>query len=453
MKLPTCRLDELADIRLGVKTFLNPFFYVDQQTIARFNIEKQYLEPVFRTGDAKRDSFKQASNKTKLSIFLCNQDEATLTGTGAAAYIKWGSTQRHKGANGRVGGLWKDTPAVKPHEREWYKNQAMPPPARIVLLKAFDEYFAPFILDKAIRVDQRFNQVNRKAGVSEGLLIGLFSSTWFVMLCETFGRTAMGQGALELPTNSLRALPVPDLRKLNRTQARAWEKATASLLTKKRLPAWKSRQTKAQRDLDECVLRALGVKAASIRELYDDVARMTNVRELLAAGRGTIKRERFAADVGHVAENIAAQLKSLLAGRRFPDDFVRSGAATTPITLGTAPISITAELMLGQRHVTVKSGDHTIFDASLPNDTGELFIRAVESGQRTFNLPDGDAEAGAALIALDQLVNALAVKLDDLAATASGSVQAALSQQVERHLNFPLTRLARPIPGSYTAEL
>jgi hypothetical protein len=67
----------------------------------------------------------------------------------------------------------------------------MPGPARIVLLKAFDDYFAPLILDKAIRVDQRYNQVNAKPSVDEDILIGMLCSMWLATLPgspESFAR-------------------------------------------------------------------------------------------------------------------------------------------------------------------------------------------------------------------------------------------------------------------------
>jgi len=130
----TCRFDQLAEVKLGVKTFLNEFFYVDADRIKQFGIEKQFLKPVFRTGDLKRDRFEQKATGMKLQIFLCSKDVKQLVGTGAAKYVSWASTQRHKPKKGSaVGGYWKDTPAVKPDKRPWYQNQAMPPPARIVL--------------------------------------------------------------------------------------------------------------------------------------------------------------------------------------------------------------------------------------------------------------------------------------------------------------------------------
>jgi hypothetical protein len=177
------------------------------------------------------------------------------------------------------------------------------------------------------------------------------------------------------------------------------------------------------------------------------------VRHLLAAGRGAIRREKFASDVEQVADDIAAQLKPLIAGRRFPDDFLPSGAATTQVTLGNAPLTVSAELMLDRRHVSVKAAGRVVFDALLEGSTGELFIRAIEAGQRRFNIPDDDDLAGQALIALDQLVTVLSAKLDDLSSAAGTSVQTSLREKVEPRINFPLARLQRPLPASLTESL
>ncbi|MEO8289367.1 MAG: hypothetical protein ABI649_00030 [Gaiellaceae bacterium] len=447
------RLDELADVRLGVKTFLNPFFYVDEERVNTFQIEPQFLESVFRTSDAKRDRFLQSVSSTHLRIFLCDQAVENFVGTGAAAYIKWGAKQRHKTSGGEVGGYWKDTPAVKPKERLWYQNQAMPPPARIALLKAFDEYFAPFILDEPVRVDQRFNQVNARPGVGEELLIGLLCSMWFVMLCETFGATSMGQGALEVRTEVLRGLQVPDIRKLDPTLAAEWRTATAALLEGERLPASKGQKNDKQRALDSCVLRAVGLGDERLTELYDDTLRMGSIRHLLAAGRGEIKRERFVTNLGEVATDIAAQLRPALGGRRFPADFLPSGAKTRTVQFGNAPLSVRSEQLMGQRRLTVMASENVVYEDDLPAATGELIIRALELRQRSIRVPEDEGAAEAALVALELLTRQLDTKLRDLVSTAGAPHQAALREQAEAELNFPVSTLSQPIAAVYEAEV
>ena len=273
-----------------------------------------------------RDRFIQDSAKTKLNLFLCSTTLDKLVGTGAAAYIRWAGDQHHALASGRSGGLWRDTPAATPGHHIWYQSQAMPGPARIVLLKAFDEYFAPFILDAPIRVDQRFNQVNAKPGVDEDILIGLFCSMWFVMSCETFGATSMGQGALEVRTDVLRDLPVPDIRNLDQHMKRDWLITTRAVVQGSRLAASKAPSDPNQQALDATVLRALDLDPRRLAELYEDTLRMGSVRHLLSDGRGAMRRERFASDVEDVATDIAGQLRPLVQGRRFPQDFLPAGS-------------------------------------------------------------------------------------------------------------------------------
>jgi hypothetical protein len=296
-------------------------------------------------------------------------------------------------------------------------------------------------------VDQRFNQVNAREGVHEDLLIGLLCSTWFVATVETFGRTALGQGALEMPTGALRALPVPDIRRLTVAQGAQWRRATQQLLNGKRLPAIAAMKTRAQRSLDEIVLGSLGVPLSRIDELYDDTSRMTRVRELLAAGRGQIRREQFEADLDEVAESVAAQLKPLLQGRRFPVDFIPAGARTERLDLGTASLDVHSESMMGRRSLRIECGGVEVFSADLPQAVAEMILRALQLGQRTVSVPETDIEAAAALASLDRLVEELQGQLDELAARASTASQASLRARVEKELNFPVAQLIDPLPA------
>lgn len=453
MTITLCQLSELADIRLGVKTFLNPFFYVDATTIDKFGIESQFLEPVFRTGDAQRNQFVQRASDSQLRIFLCDRTRDELQGTGAAAYITWASKQRHSSKNGQPGGLWSETPAVKPDSRLWYQNQAMPPPARIVLLKAFDDYFAPFILDEAIRVDQRFNQVLPRPGVDEDLLISLLLSAWFVMSVETLGRTAMGQGALEVPTETLRELLVPDIRDLPHDTRKAWLAASTDLLKEERRPFSELASRPAQHKLDALLMESLGLAPDRLGELYKDTKRMGRVRKLLAQGRGAIKRERFQTDLAGVARDIAAELAPLIKRRRFPEDFLPTNAPTQRVQLGNAPISVEAVGLVGQHHLTVSVEGTAVFEADLIDPIAEVFIRAVQMNRRDFMLPVSDTDADEALKAFDQQMAELDSKLTALAHGVSGAASSLLRELAEQELNLSISRARTPIPNTFKEDL
>jgi hypothetical protein len=100
------RLGEIAEVRFGIKTGANDFFYLEplgpgsQPGLLRVcngagwegEIEEEFLKPVIksprecRSVVIKQDDF-------KYRIFMCHKSKKDLKGTKALAYIKWGEKQ------------------------------------------------------------------------------------------------------------------------------------------------------------------------------------------------------------------------------------------------------------------------------------------------------------------------------------------------------------------------
>ena len=444
-------MDELADIKLGVKTFLNPFFYVDSERIARFGIEDDRLEPVFRIEDMNREKFLQTASNTSSKIFICKDAVEDLVGSGAARYIRWAAKQRYGPKRGEPGGYWRDTPAATPGRHVWYQNQAMPPPARIAVLKLIDETFAPLVLDKHVRVDQSFNQINAKPSVDEDLLIALLSSTWFAMTLETYGRTSMGQGALQVPTETLRSMPVPDIRSLTTKDQVRWRRALTAVMKGSRLQAPKLKSSKSQRSLDSLVLESLGFDLIRLDELYSETIRMGDVRRNLAKGRTRIQRERFDTDLEEVARDMAEQLRPLIGVRQFPQDLLPDEVARFTVQVGSEAVKIRAEYMMGHRNVQIESAGITVFEAPLDESIAILLIRSLELNQRTIVLPKDNVVAIEILAELETLCHQLDTKLNELCSHAGAGHFLALRELTEAELNFPISKLIKPIGPVYEA--
>ena len=448
-----CRLDELAEIKLGVKTFLNQFFYVDRERVQKFGIEGRYLEPVLRVNDVNRDVYLQDPRRTENQIFLCDKTVEQLVGTGAAAYIRWGSRATLQGQEGRASRVLEGhsrSNARKAHLVPEPGNAAGRPDRRFELI---DETISPLVLNKAIRVDQSYNQSQREKRYRRGRSDRLALFCMVRHDARDLRATSMGQGALQVPTETLRGLLVPDIRKLDDKTTKAWKKAGGTLIKGQRLPTTKLATSKQQRDLDALVLQALSFDASRLDELYDETANMHRVRRRLAAGRVKMRRERFDADLADVAKDMAAQLKPLIQGRRFPQDFLPAGAATTSLHLGTAPLKLRAELMMGQRHIRVDSAGSTVLDTTLPTAVADLLIRALQLKQRSVDLPDQEAEAEAALLELDRLVSQIDFRLNELAGHAGAQHQASIRTQAEEELNFPVSQLKEPLLPVYEADI
>lgn len=86
------RLGDIAEVRFGIKTGANEFFYLDEARIREWGIEREFLKPVIKSPrECKRILIDPKDLKYK--IFMCHKDKKDLKSTAALEYIKWGEAQ------------------------------------------------------------------------------------------------------------------------------------------------------------------------------------------------------------------------------------------------------------------------------------------------------------------------------------------------------------------------
>ena len=86
------RLEDFAEVRYGIKTGANEFFYFDTERIREWGIEDKFLKPVIKSPRECKSILIDPS-QLKFKLFMCGADKADLTGTAALEYIKWGESQ------------------------------------------------------------------------------------------------------------------------------------------------------------------------------------------------------------------------------------------------------------------------------------------------------------------------------------------------------------------------
>jgi hypothetical protein len=86
------RLGDIAEVRFGIKTGANEFFYLDDETIRHWGIEEEFLKPVIKSPRECR-SIVIKPEDLKFKIFMCHKEKSELRGTAALEYIKWGESQ------------------------------------------------------------------------------------------------------------------------------------------------------------------------------------------------------------------------------------------------------------------------------------------------------------------------------------------------------------------------
>ncbi|MGB8348263.1 MAG: Eco57I restriction-modification methylase domain-containing protein, partial [Ktedonobacteraceae bacterium] len=177
------RLGDIADVRFGIKTGANEFFYLDEQKAMQWGIEEEFLRPVIKSPrECKSILIDPAALKFRL--FMCHKSKAELHGTHALTYIEWGETQS-----------FSNNPSVANRARWWDVGEQEP----------FDLVFLRF------RDKRNWNPTNATPSLLAGdiMFIGtwhdrsvvkinnaLANSTLSVLISEIYGRVNLGDGLL-----------------------------------------------------------------------------------------------------------------------------------------------------------------------------------------------------------------------------------------------------------------
>ena len=86
------RLGDIAEVRFGIKTGANKFFYLDPERIQEWGIESEYLKPVIKSPRECQNICVDPS-QLQFKLFMCHADRMALANTAALEYIKWGEKQ------------------------------------------------------------------------------------------------------------------------------------------------------------------------------------------------------------------------------------------------------------------------------------------------------------------------------------------------------------------------
>ena len=102
------RLGDIAEVRFGIKTGANEFFYLDDERIQEYGIESEFLKPVIKS-PRECKSILVDPNQLQFKLFMCHADKAALAGTAALDYIEWGESQEfHQRPSCRSRTRWWD---------------------------------------------------------------------------------------------------------------------------------------------------------------------------------------------------------------------------------------------------------------------------------------------------------------------------------------------------------
>ncbi len=247
------RLGDIAEVRFGIKTGANEFFYLDDEKIRQWGIEEEFLKPVIKSPRECR-SIVIKPEDLKYKIFMCHKDKSELRGTAALEYIKWGESQ----------GFHK-RPSCRGRQRWWDLGQRRAP--SIVSPSSVNDLYRAFVNEAGVLIDKRLYEVYPHENFVKRLAVSLNSSLTTLFL-ELGSRTGLGEGLLDLTVYEVASCFVvnPSLVK----KAPLFTRPIGSIADEIHQPD--------RRALDEVVFDVLGLTSGEREAVYEAVVSLVRAR-------------------------------------------------------------------------------------------------------------------------------------------------------------------------------
>ena len=252
------RLGDVAEVRFGIKTGANEFFYLNAEAVERWGIEEEFLKLVVKSPRECKSILIDPS-RLKFKLFMCGKDKEDLEGTAALDYIEWGESQgfdRRPSCSGRA--QWWDL-------GEWEYPDMLWSDAYNVRFGCFEnagDYFG----------DKRFFVMKFR---DENLATRAYlNSTIIPLLIETEGITNLGEGVVYTNVYWLKTLPVLANHEAVDEVRQCYDK----IKTRKILSIFDEIHQPDRRALDSLIFDALDLTQEERDAVYEGVVNLVEAR-------------------------------------------------------------------------------------------------------------------------------------------------------------------------------
>lgn len=247
------RLGDIAEVRFGIKTGANEFFYLDDEKIRHWGIEREFLKPVIKSPRECR-SIVIKPEDLRYKIFMCHKDKADLKGTNALEYIKWGESQK-----------FHLRPSCRGRQRWWDLGMRRAP--QIISPSSTNDLYRAFANKAGVLIDKRLYEIFVQQGLIERLTTAL-NSTMTTLFLELGSRTGLGEGLLDLTVYEVAACMVVSPSLLRR-----------SVMFSRNIHGLEQEISQPdRRALDEVVFDVLGLTAGEREAVYKAVINLVRAR-------------------------------------------------------------------------------------------------------------------------------------------------------------------------------
>jgi len=261
------RLGDVADVRRGVTTGANEFFYLDEATARQWRIEPEFLVPVIKSPRECRSILIDPSI-LKSRLFMCHKSKAELKGTRALKYIEWGES---KGFQHR--------PSCAGRARWWDLGERYIPSLSFNYL--IDTTAKTFYAPENCYFSDNFQDVI----IAQSFVLPLcasLNSTVFQLMVNVAGRSNFGDGLLKIQTYEVNDLFCVHPKEIPMKNDQIFAAASWNVLT----------PSPERIALDTIIFDALGLTEVERDAVYDGVRTLVNSRLNKAKSVSTTRETR-----------------------------------------------------------------------------------------------------------------------------------------------------------------
>ncbi len=251
------RIGNVADVRFGIKSGVNDFFYLTMEVIKEWSIEPKFYRPVMTTPQESRSIAVNSAN-LRYQLFMCHLDKTKLQGAKVLAYIEWGERQgyhRRRSVSSRP--RWYDL-GHKINVHLGMNNLVG------------DTVRTFFALDE-ILFTHNFQIFHAEYDVAANLCMDM-NSTLFQLTIGTVGIVNYGGGVLRIETYENANIAVVNPNLLPALDAELFASSDWDIL----------KPSPERRQIDDAVFDALALTAGERDAIYAGVAQLVTNRKCRA---------------------------------------------------------------------------------------------------------------------------------------------------------------------------
>lgn len=265
------RLGDIAEVRFGIKTGANEFFYLDGEKIRQWGIEEEFLQPVIKSPRECKSILIDPS-MLKNRLFMCHQSKEELKGTAALRYIEWGEKQK-----------FRSNPSVAGRARWWDLGERRMPP--IISPSSISELLRTF-RNSGVFADKRLYEIYPSTSIGIDKLLLATNSITSSLFLDIGSRTGLGEGLLDLTVYELADCLVVVPEDLYRVEKALYEASRRDIL-----PLREEIQHPNRREIDSIIFDALNLTQDERDAVYEAVIELVEGR-LQKAGSLRVSQEQ-----------------------------------------------------------------------------------------------------------------------------------------------------------------